>query len=250
MKFDVVKVQEIDIESHRRLFLAEAKFQFVYNKCHGAGWVDTYLFKDNDIPIGYGSVWGKDKREERDTICEFFLDKPFRKHARQIFELFIKASGAGFVECQTNDILLAGMAFELTKNINAEAILFETAFETAFAIDDAQFVKSKNADEWNAYSIQKDGEVIATGGFILNYNFPYIDIYYEVKEDLRRQGYGVFLMQELKKEAYRLNRVPAARCNVNNHASKALLLKAGMRVCGYIIMGEIINELFISPVTF
>lgn len=241
MEFDIVKVQEADIESHRRLFLAEAKFQFVYNKCHGAGWVDVYLFKLNDIAIGYGSLWGKDKREDRDTICEFFLDNPFRKHARQIFEQFIQASGAGFVECQTNDILLAGMAFESTKNINAEAILFETAFETAFAIDGAQFVKSKNADEWNAYGIQKDGEVIATGGFIWNYNFPYIDIYYEVNEEFRRQGYGVLLMQELKKEAYRLNRVPAARCNVNNHGSKALLLKAGMRVCGYIIIGEIIR---------
>ena len=131
------------------------------------------------------------------------------------------------------------MAFESTKNINAEAILFETAFETAFTIAGAQFVKSKNPDEWDAYSIQKDGEIVATGGFIWNYNFPYIDIYYEVKENFRKQGYGVLIMQELKKEAYRLNRLPAARCNVKNQASKALLLKAGMKVCGYIIIGEI-----------
>ena len=239
MEFDIVKAQETDIESHRRLFLAEAKFQFIYNKCHGAGWVDVYLFKDNEISIGYGSVWGKDKREDRDTICEFFLEQPFRKYARQIFDQFAKAAGARFVECQTNDILLANMAFESAKNINAESILFETAFETTFTIDDAQFVKSQSAEDWNAYSIQKDGEVVATGGFIWNYNFPYIDIYYEVKENFRRQGYGTLIMQELKREAYRLGRIPAARCNVKNQASKALLLKAGMRVCGYIIIGEI-----------
>lgn len=152
MEFEIIKAEETDIEPHRRLFLAEIKFQFIYNKCHGAGWVDNYLFKFNEIPIGYGSVWGKDKREERDTICEFFLDQPFRKHARQIFEQFIKVSSASFVECQTNDIFLAGMAFEVTKNINAEAILFETAFETSFKIDGAQFVKSK---------IQMNGMLIA-----------------------------------------------------------------------------------------
>lgn len=239
MEFKSVKAQETDIEDHRRLFLAETKFQFIYNKCHGAGWVDNYLFKFNERPVGYGSVWGKDKREDRDTICEFFLEQPFRKYARQIFHQFIIAANARFVECQTNDRLLAGMAFESAKNINAEAILFEDAFETAFTIDGAQFVETKKPDEWDAYCIRKNQDIVATGGFIWNYNFPYIDIYYEVKENFRKQGYGALIMQELKKEAYTLNRVPAARCNVHNQASKALLLKAGMRVCGYIIIGEL-----------
>ncbi len=238
MEFDIIKVQEADIEAHRRLFLAETKFQFIYNKCHGAGWVDNYLFKFKERSIGYGSVWGKDKREDRDTICEFFLDQPFRKYARQIFEQFIKTAGAGFIQCQTNDILFASMTFETAKNINAEAILFETAYETEFTIHGAQFIKSQNAEEWNPYSIQKDGEVVATGGFVWNYNFPYIDMYYEVKENFRKQGYGALITQELKREAYLLERIPAARCNVKNHASKATLLKAGMRVCGYIVIGE------------
>ncbi|MDN5287928.1 MAG: Acetyltransferase protein [Mucilaginibacter sp.] len=245
MEFKIVKAQETEIEQHRQLFLAETKFQFIYNKCHGAGWVDNYLFEFKERPIGYGSVWGKDKREDRDTICEFFLDQPFRKYGRRIFDQFIIAANAIFVECQTNDNMLASMAFESAKNINAEAILFEDAFETAFTIDGAKFVKTRNSDEWDAYSIQKNEDVVATGGFIWNYNFPYIDIYYEVKENFRKQGYGVLIMQELKKEAYKLNRLPAARCNVNNQASKALLLKAGMRVCGHIIIGEIITV--ISP---
>ena len=240
MEFDIVKAQDADIEPHRRLFLAQAKFQFVYNKCHGAGWVDVYLFKLNEFSVGYGSVWGKDKREDRDTICEFFLDEPYRKYARQIFALFVKTAGAGFIQCQTNDILLAGMAFESAKNINTEAILFETAYETAFTINSAQFIKSRSSEEWNTYSIQKDGEVVATGGFVWNYNYPYIDIYYEVKENFRKQGYGTLITQELKKEAYQLGRIPAARCNVNNQASKATLLKAGMRVCGYMVIGETI----------
>src|ERR1700754_2468597 len=103
----------------------------------------------------------------------------------------------------------------------------------------AGLLKNENVNEWSPYSIQKDGEIMATGGYVWNYNFPYIDMYYEVKENFRKQGYGTLMVQELKKEAYRLGRVPAARCSVNNQASKATLLKAGMRVCGYIITGEL-----------
>jgi len=239
MELEIIKAQEADIELHRRLFLAETKFQFIYNKCHGAGWVDVYLFKLDGAAIGYGAVWGKDKREDRDTICEFFLEQPFRNYAREVFAKFTETSGARFVECQTNDILLANMTFELAKNIHSEAILFDTAFETAFTIANAAFLQIKDPHEWDAYVIQKDGEVTATGGYVWNYNFPYIDMYYEVKEDFRKQGYGTLMVQQLKKEAYRLGRIPAARCSINNQASKATLLKAGMGVCGYIIAGDL-----------
>lgn len=239
MEINVIKAQSADIEAHRKLFLAETKFQFIYNKCHGAGWTDDYLFKLDGHPIGYGSVWGKDKREDRDTICEFFLEKPVRKYARKVFAAFAEASGAGFVQCQTNDTLLANMAFELAKNINAEAILFETSYETTFTIDGAQFIKIQDPGEWNSYCIQKNGEIVATGGFIWNYNFPFIDMYYEVIENFRKQGYGTLITQELKKEAYRLGRIPAARCNVNNQASRATLLKAGMKICGYMVIGDL-----------
>ncbi len=55
----------------------------------------------------------------------------------------------------------------------------------------------------------------------------------EVKEDSRRKGYGAYILQELKKESYKSGRIPAARCNIINKVSKATLLKAGLRVCGY-----------------
>jgi len=239
MDLNVVKTQPADIEAHRKLFLAETKFQFVYNKCHGAGWTDDYLFTLNGRPIGYGSVWGRDKRDDRDTIREYFLEEPFRKHTRHIFKAFIKVSGARFIQWQTNDILLSNMSFELAKNIHAEAILFENAYETFYTIENARFVKTEQPDGWNNYSIQKDGETVATGGFVWNYNFPYIDMYYEVMEGFRKKGYGSLITQELKQEAYRLGRVPAARCNVNNEASRATLLKAGMKICGYILAGDV-----------
>jgi len=59
--------------------------------------------------IGYGSVWGKDKREDRDTIFEFYLIEPFRKFASAVFPKFIEASNVSFIECQSNDLLLSTM---------------------------------------------------------------------------------------------------------------------------------------------
>jgi RimJ/RimL family protein N-acetyltransferase len=131
------------------------------------------------------------------------------------------------------------MLFEYAKNINAEAILFEDHFETDFNVPDILFRRNENPDGDIEYVLEQNAEVVATGGYVWNYNFPYIDMYYEVKETHRQKGFGSLITQELKKEAYRMNRVPAARCNINNKASKATLLKAGMRICSHILIGEL-----------
>jgi GNAT superfamily N-acetyltransferase len=238
MDFHIIKSDLKTVEPLRSLFLSETKFQFIYNKCHSAGWADVYLFTMNDLPIGYGSVWGKDKRENRDTIFEYYLTGPYRSYASRIFAEFIKSSGAGFIECQSNDILLTRMLFEYARNINAEAILFKDCFETELRIPGTGLVHNKGSGEDPEYRLDQHGEVVATGGFVWNYNYPFIDIYYEVKEAHQKKGYGSLIVQELKKEAYRLGRVPAARCNVKNLASQRTLMKSGMRICGHILIGE------------
>lgn len=239
MKIEVIKTMIAEIQSLREMFLAESRFQFIYNKCHGAGWADTYLFTLNEAKVGYGSVWGKSKRQDRDAIFEFYLLPPYRKHANRIFTEFQKTSGAKFVECQSNDRMLAALLFEHARNINAEAILFEDGFQTHFEISDTVFLKKEAPDDDVQYVLEQNGHKVASGGYVWNYNFPYIDMYYDVEENHRQKGFGCLITQELKEEAYRLNRVPAARCNINNKASKATLLKAGMLICGHILVGEL-----------
>lgn len=239
MKLTISKAPLTEVQPLRNLFLAESRFQFVYNKCHGAGWADTYLFTIDNVVAGYGSLWGKNKRDDRDAIFEFWLLKPFQKFASKLFPEFIKVSGATFIECQSNDKLFANMLFEYGKNIYAEAILFEDACETHMKIPGTIFKKIETQDSGTEYALEQNGEIVANGGYVWNYNFPYIDMYYDVKENKRQQGFGCLITQELKKEAYRLMRVPAARCNVNNQASKATLLKAGMQICGHILIGEV-----------
>jgi RimJ/RimL family protein N-acetyltransferase len=162
MNFNVIKTTLSEVQSLRKLFLSESRFQFICDKCHGAGWADIYVFTSGKEIAGYGSLWGKDKREDRDTIFEFYLLPSFRKFADAVYPEFIKASGALFIECQSN-----------------------------------------------------------------------------VAEAYRQKGFGSLIIQELKKEASRLKRVPSARCNIQNIASKKALLKAGMRVCGHLLIGEL-----------
>jgi GNAT superfamily N-acetyltransferase len=240
MEFNIVKSRLAEIEALRDLFLRENNFQFIYNKCHSAGWADVYLFSLNGEKVGYGSVWGKDRREDRDTIFEFFMTKPCRKYADQVFTEFTKVSAAGYVECQSNDLLLTRMLFVYSENINAEAILFEDGFETTFEIPGISFTKNEVPDGGVEYRLELYGELMATGGFVWNYNLPFIDLYYEVEENHRKKGFGTLIMQELKKEAYLLGRIPAARCNVKNLASRNTLIKAGMKICGYILVGKMI----------
>ncbi len=239
MDFKIEKTGLKQIEHLRNLFLSETKFQFIYNKCHAAGWSDVYLFTMNKETIGYGSVWGKDKRENRDTIFEFYLTAPHRKLSSQVFSEFLKSSGVGFIESQSNDHFLTRMLFEYAGNINAESILFEDCFETEHKINGTLFTKNEFRSEYSEYKLEQEKVVVATGGYVWNYNYPYIDLYYEVNENHRKKGFGSLIVQELKKEAYRLNRIPAARCNISNIASQRTLMKAGMRVCGYILIGKI-----------
>jgi GNAT superfamily N-acetyltransferase len=92
------------------------------------------------------------------------------------------------------------------------------------------------------YVLVYNNKVVASGGFLLHYNMPFADLYMEVKEDFRRKGFGSFLIQELKKECYLAGRVPAARCNIENIASRATLLKGGLKVAGFMLIGEVKHQ--------
>lgn len=245
MEWNIIKTNREDINDLRKLFLQENRFQFIYDKCHYYGWSDDYVFKNGEVKVGYGCVWGTDNREARDSIFEFYVLQQYRHFSGEIFAAFCILSGATLIESQSNDRLLTSMLFEYARNINAEAILFEDCAETQLSMPGAVLHNLAEKDvpghEHN-YELRHNGDIVATGGLMLNYNFPYADIYMEVQEPFRGKGYGSFIVQELKKAAYQLGKVPAARCNVNNQISKATLLKAGFAVCGYRLKGNIISQ--------
>jgi len=244
MTIKITKAGLAGIEDLRRLFLQENPIQFVYDKCHVNGWAEDWLILADGKKIGYGCLWGSETREDRDAVFEFYLTAPFRNSASPIFWDFLKVSGAGRIECQSNDPLLVTMLYEYAHRIFAEAILFEDHHQTRLEISPGLVFgkgpySASNPHDTGGYYLEKDAETVAVGGFMLNYNFPYADIYMETMEAFRQQGYGSLMVQELKKEIYAIGRVPAARCNIHNPASKATLVKAGFRVCGAILKGEV-----------
>jgi len=245
MTIEIIKSQLEQIKDLRILFLQDNRFQFIYNKCHENGWAEDWLIQVDSKQAGYGAVWGSAKREDRDAVFEFYLTRPFRNSASRIFGEFLAASGATLIECQSNDPLLSSMLYEFTHQIHAEAILFEEDYQSRLVLPGLVFGKEpsavNNPRDVGGYYLEKDGETVATGGFMLNYNFPYADIYMECFEAFRQQGFGSLMVQELKKEIYAMGRIPAARCNISNMASKATLLKAGFRVCGSVLKGVVKN---------
>lgn len=234
-----------DIREMRMQFLDEMSAQFIHNKCHLYGWSDDYLILHGGVAIGYGCVWGLERREDRDTIFEFYLTPDHRLYQVTAMKELIAQSGAAFLECQTNDPNTAPVFFEFARCIETQSILFRDSYATNFPLSGV-VVKNRSLPEHShrehLLELETEGEVIASGGLLLNYNPPYADVYMEVMEAQRRKGYGSLLVQEAKRLAYSIGRVPAARCRVNNHISRATLIRAGFQVCGYLLTGKVKGE--------
>jgi GNAT superfamily N-acetyltransferase len=247
MILKAIKTNLVQILPLRNLFLQENNFQIRYNACHERGWTDSYIVTYNDERIGYSAVKGNENSSDRDTIFEFYIVPSFRNLASPAFSALLHSSGAAFIECQSNDLLLTSLLYEYGQNINSAVILFEDNIKTSISIDKIIFRKRNDSDiifehtsePVGDYVLELNKEIAATGGFLLHYNFPFADLYMEVKKEYRQKGLGSFLIQELKRECYLAGRVPAARCNIENTASKATLIKAGLKIAGFMLLARI-----------
>jgi GNAT superfamily N-acetyltransferase len=204
--------------------------------------------KDN-LEVGYGSIKGQ-QTKDRDTVFEYFVVQPFRKSSSDLFRQLLAVSGAQFIECQSNDLLLSSMLYEFSASVSADVILFEDHAATEYVVSGALVRPIRGDDQIfehktepvGDYVLELNHEVVATGGFLLHYNRPFADLYMEVREDRRRRGIATFLLQELKRHCYLSGRVPAARCEIRNVASRAALIKAGLRICGFMLTGKIESD--------
>lgn len=246
MRIDARRVPLEEILPLRALFLHEVNHQVRYNARHERGWSDSYMLSVDGCGIGYGAIMGREI-PDRDTVFEFFVVPPFRKHASALFRALLATARPQFIECQSNDPLLSSMLFEFARGIYADVVLLEDHCVTQFDLPGAR-VRRKRVDEEvfahtaepvGEYVAEMNGEVVATGGFMLHYNEPFADLYMEVREDWRRRGVATFLLQEVKRECYLAGRVPAARCGIRNLGSRAALCRAGLKVCGFMLTGEV-----------
>jgi len=235
-----------EIQSLRLLYLQETNAQIRYNSCHERGWTDSWSLTVNGLPVGYGSVKGQEIKG-RDTVFECYVIPPFRSWADELFATLLRESGVRFIECQTNDPILSPLTYAFAANIQSPVILFKEGAVTRYSLPGVVFRPRQDGDllfehhhePEGDYVLEVEGKIVASGGFLLHYNAPFADIYMEVTEGFRRKGLGSYIVQQVKRECYLAGRVPSARCNMENVASKATLLKAGLVIAGYMLVGEV-----------
>src|SRR6185312_4542873 len=217
-----------------------------YNACHERGWTDSYLLTVNNLPVGYGSIKGQEIKG-RDTVFEYYVIPSFRSIANELFSELLRASEVQYIECQSNDPVLPALLYAFARNIQSPVILFKEGTVTRYTLpgvifrprQDTDILFDHHSEPEGDYVLEVDGKIVGTGGFMLHYNVPFADIYMEVTESFRRKGYGSYMVQQIKRECYLAGRVPAARCNMENAGSKATMLKAGLAIAGYMLIGEV-----------
>ena len=99
-------------QSLRSQFLAETRFQVRYDACHERGRTDSYLLTLDGVPVGYGSVKGREDVAARGVVFEFFVVRPFRKHTSRLLLDLLSTLAVRGVECQTNDWSLSSLVLE------------------------------------------------------------------------------------------------------------------------------------------
>jgi len=224
--------------------------QIVHDSLHRRpGWTQSWLLQLNATAVGYGSIALAGPWQNRPTVFEFYVAPEHRLHAFALFEHFLSASGAKFLEVQTNHALLTIMLPTYARAIVSEKIIFEDQQPTQLPSHGAVLRRVTPEDELHRcierrqgcadWALDLAGTTVATGGLCFHYNAPYCDLFYEVAAPHRRRGLGAYLVQELKRTAYALGAIPAARCSPDNVASRRTLQKAGLVPRGHILLGTL-----------
>jgi GNAT superfamily N-acetyltransferase len=246
VKIDVSPVPLEEVLPLRNLYRREMSCQIVHDSLPGRGFGNLFLIRADGRVAGYGFVMGY-RGEPKDMVKEFYVVPALRGSAQPMFRRLIEVSGARRIEAQSNDVLLTLMLYDCATAITSDRVVFHDALTTNLAVPGATFREATEADKERIFEhkvepigewlIEHGGAIVATGGIATHYNPPYGDIFMEVDEPSRRRGYGSYLVQELKRTAYEMGRVPAARCNASNVASRATLQKAGLLPCARMLSG-------------
>ena len=245
MNIEIRRAEYKDVEALRDLYRQEGNCQIIHDSILRRGLADPYLILVGGRIGGYGGVWNK---HHENRLMEFYTLPDSRSAALAMFRELLGVSGATEMEAQTNIPLMLTMLYDCARNIMDEAILFHDAFTTHLPCPQGMFRQATPDDAASVFAHQHEpvgdwlmdvgGGIVATAGALYHYNPPYGDIYMEVSEPARRQGFGSYLVQEVKRVCYEAGKKPAARCSPDNIGSRRTLEKAGFLPCGRLLVGE------------
>src|SRR5579859_1183858 len=231
-------------------YRAEANGQIVHDSIHARpGWTKSYLLQVGGDVAGFGSLAIAGPWKDKPTVFEFYLLPEARGRAFDLFEAFVAASGARFFEVQTSDILLTVMLHTYGSDLASEKIVFRDELTTSLPFQGAALKRVTSEKEsvccfqeragQSQWTLELNAETVGSGALLFHYNHPYCDVAMEINEEYRRRGLGAYLVQELKRMAYEMGGIPAARCDPNNVASRKTLQKAGLVPFAHILVGKI-----------
>lgn len=237
---EVERVEYREVEAMRELYRQKADCQIICDSALRRSMADPYVIIVEGHKAGYGAMWNGETRQ----IMEFYTLPQVRAQALPMFRELLAISQATSIEAQTNMPLMLTMLYDCASDITTESILFEDAFTTGLACPEGVFRRTKPDDaiQEGDWSIETNGTIVAWGGFLCHYNPPYGDVFMGVAESARRQGFGSYLVQEIKQVCYEAGKKPAARCNPTNIASRKTLQKAGFLPCGRLLVGKVKAE--------
>jgi GNAT superfamily N-acetyltransferase len=249
MNISAVLASNQEVLPLRVRYRAEANCQIVHDSIHSRpGWTRSYLLHVGGHVAGFGSVAESGPWKDKPTVFEFYVLPEWRGSAFGLFEAFVAAGGPRFFEVQTSDSLLTAMLFTCGCEFVSEKIVFRDELTTSLPgqgttlkrVTTEQesrlcFEARRGSSEWQ---IELEAKTIGTGGLMFHYNHPYCDVYMEIAEAHRGCGLGAYFVQELKRIAYEMGGIPAARCNPTNIASRKTLQKAGFVPYAHIVDGK------------
>lgn len=229
---------------------SEMNSQVVHDSLHRRpGWTNTFALQLDDEMAGFASVAVGGPWLGKPTIFEFYVLPEHRRRAFLLFERFHESSGAQLMIVQSNDTLLTVMLHTYARDVHSQSIVFRDGYTTRHMIGGATIEQVTADDDIRAAIAERQGggewrltvgdDTVGTGGILFHYNTPYGDIYMDISEAFRRRGFGSLLVQELKRVAYELGAVPAARCGTDNVPSRKTLQKAGFVPYAHMLGGSI-----------
>ena len=243
-----------DVLPLRVRYRAEANGQMTKDSIHQRpGWTKSFLLLINGFVSGFGSIAIAGPWKDKQTAFEFYVLPEKRGHAFALFEAFLAASAPQFLEVQSSDTLLTVMLHTYGREIVSESIVFRDQLATTLPGNGATLERVTSVEEsrqcfevrrgGSDWQLQLEGQVVGKGGILFHYNHPYGDIHMEIGEAYRGRGLGSYFVQELKRIAYEMGSIPAARCNVGNVSSRRTLQKAGFVPYAHILGGKVATGL-------
>jgi GNAT superfamily N-acetyltransferase len=254
-----------EIRPLRDLFQREVDDIFVTERGLFRGWSEPHRLVYQDRAIGYGLV---EVETDYRQLMEFFLLPVHRPDARAIQEQFLRQLSVSHIQTDTRREFQTLMFYDCCEQVTAHDVYFRDRFLTQYALPGLTFRRAREEDcpalfpvlqgpggapfemesedelrEWvrsGSRWILADGEtVVGVGAIFDDFNRPFAEVGMMVTPSFRRRGCGSYILQELKRECYRLGLVPTSRCAWDNVGSRRSHDRAGFVPSGRQLLGVV-----------